>query len=260
MKKNSLTFLFLVIILFIFAGCSSNKDCSEFDTTYVKYGYDDAAKKCIPSQTIQENVCGNKIIEEDENFCNCPEDVQKTHPTLGCQGIKGEYLEYTCSSKDTCVMEKNDKPLSQTKVLEFKSNDLILNGEITLDTPYIINTYTTNPIKLDLELDYFTKTDTYKVKNIMIQKLEVIDKAKTKLGDVEANYLFKGIDDSTLLEFTLTDTSQYYTYLTFDLFLTITYDADVYDRNGNFIETQNKRVTLGSGLSKWPTINANLDP
>ena len=47
--------------------------------------------------------------------------------------------------------------------------------------------------------------------------------------------------------------------MTLNFLFTVLYDVDLYDNNGQYLSTENKRVIISSGISNWDVINANLD-
>ncbi len=65
--------------MFVFSGCGA-PDCTEQDSTYTKYTYDEELKECKVLKQIPEDECGNNVAEEGETFCNCADDIMKTLP------------------------------------------------------------------------------------------------------------------------------------------------------------------------------------
>ena len=121
MKFKSLILIFFLSFILIFSSCSKAQDCSTQDTKYEKYQFNTDTKSCEVSKTIKKDICGNNVIEEGETYCNCKQDVIKSHPVLGCDGTLGDYLEKSCSEQNECILIQNNKVVEKTKSIELKN-------------------------------------------------------------------------------------------------------------------------------------------
>lgn len=253
MKK---LFLLLVPILILLSGCGEDPDCSENNTDYVTYKYDAESESCVVASTVQKDVCGNSIIEEGENYCNCAKDVSVSHPILGCEGSVGDYVEKVCRS-EVCVYDVNSKVVSQTKIIDFQGEGIGFKGEIKLGNPLVFNTYTPSTIELTIEPSFIAESDTYKLKNIKVNSLEILDESQTKLADINYGEIIEGFDTSITKKFELEPINRYNQEVTLIMYFSVTYDAEIYDGIGTLVRTDTKRETVSGGLG-WSAINPDF--
>ncbi len=258
MNFKRLFFPFSIIFLIFLSACSGPVDCSSQDTSYVKYTYDSEQELCVVSNQIQKDVCGNGIIEDGESFCSCAKDVPKVHPTLGCNGEEGEYLEYTCSSEQTCVLAQNKQIVEQTKSLEFKNSDVVFSARVNLNKPFIQNLYNENKVVLDIELLKLPQTSS-RISGIIIDEIliensqgiiyssNVLNKAFTTLGSKQDN-----------LEFSLSDTTKYKSSESLKFKVLVSYTKEFLDSKGAVTKTENKVETLTASLGTWEIVNPNF--
>lgn len=261
MKFKFNIFFIFVLFALIFSGCSK-EDCSLKDTTYKKYSYDETSKTCVVSKTIKENVCGNTIVEDKETFCNCPKDVIKTHPTQGCTGTLGTYLEKSCSIEKTCVLKQNEKVVMQPKSVEFKNSDLTINTIFKLNLPYIQNSYDENKIELEVKL-FKLNTQGVNIKNIEVKEISFEDANAIMLGNVVYNEkidMTNNLLSKKIIGFS--DVSKYEKKEAIKIKMIVTYDKEYLDSSGKVTKTElNKIETLIGSLGTWTIINPNLyDP
>ena len=256
MIKKNIFFVFLVCFVLVFAGCS-DVDCSTLDTTYEKYSEVDG--ECI-AKKIDRDVCGNDIAEEGENYCSCSEDVPKSHPLLGCEGSKGDYLEKMCSD-DECVLKQNDKVVPQKKSIDFKNSDVHFKGDFIINVPFIINSEDDN--KISVELEYFkqiakgSEIKDLTVKNLIIKNSNLIEFAEIVYNQKVAQgqgYTFRKI------EFDIADTTKPEIKESLRAELIISYTIDRFNSRGELEKSEDKIETLVGGLGFWTIINANHLP
>ncbi len=258
MKFKFNIFFIFVLFLLIFSGCSK-EDCSLKDTTYKKYSYDETSKTCVVSKTIKENVCGNTIIEDKETFCNCPKDVIKTHPTAGCTGTLGTYLEKSCSEEKTCVLKQNEKVVMQPKSVEFKNSDFTINGVFNLNLPYIQNTYDDNKIEIELKL-FKVNTQSVNIKNIIVKEVTFEDANAILLGTVVYNEEIDMAKSSlSKKSIAFSDVSKYEKKEAIKIKMVVTYNKEFLDSTGKVTKTETAKIeTLTGSLGTWTIINPNL--
>lgn len=252
--------IFFIFVLFalIFSGCSK-EDCSLKDTTYKKYSYDDTLKQCVVSKTIKENVCGNAVIETGETFCNCPKDVIQTHPTLGCTGTLGTYLEKGCSEEKMCVLKQNEKVVMQPKSVEFKNSDITFNTIFNLNLPYIQNSFDENKVEIEVKL-FKLNTQSVNIKNIIVKEITFEDANSIILATAVYNEqidMSKYTLSKKVVEFS--DVSKYEKKEAIKVKLVVTYDKEYLDSTGKVIKNENSKIeTLIGSLGTWTIINPNL--
>lgn len=255
--KFNIFFIF-VVFAFIFAGCSK-EDCSLKDTTYKKYSYDETLKQCIVSKSIKENVCGNTIVEDGETFCNCPKDIIKTHPTSGCSGTLGIYLEKSCSEEKVCVLKQNSKVVMQPKSVEFKNSDLTINTVFKLNLPYIQNSFDENKVEIEVKL-FKVNTQGVSIKNIEVKEISFEDANAILLGTAVYNEpidMTNNVLSKRVLEFS--DVSKYEKKEAIKVKMVITYDKDYLDNSGKVTKSETGKIeTLIGSLGTWTIINPNL--
>jgi hypothetical protein len=258
MKQNKtklIIFLILILSLFLTA-CSKEIDCSQKDTTYEKFTWDSELEKCT-SQKIEKNVCGNGIIEGNENFCNCPNDVPQGHPEKGCSGTIGDYLEKSCNSKKECVLDANEKIIQQTKSVEFKNSDITINSKISYNQPYAFNTDKKNEIEIDMSL--FKLREGVNVKNLIVKELRIEDTGSNLLASTTYTQGLEKIDDKlSNKKLELSQRNNYETKLNLRLKLEVTYTLEYLDRDGLVTKTENKVETLQGSLGNFHMINPNF--
>ena len=174
---------FIAIILFVIAGCSSElPDCSEQDTKYVNYSYDENEEKCVVSNKLDKDVCGNGIKEEGETYCGCPEDVRKDAPIEegGCSGDKGEFLSYQCSQENSCELKVTEKVKENSKLLEFRQGgDFSFDAEVFYNTPFMVDRH---EVKLEIMLKDILNNENVKVKDLKIVKAYIVTQDDELLG------------------------------------------------------------------------------
>ena len=247
-----ISFLSLTILL---AGCSSDVDCSTKDTTYTKYGLNEETGECEVVEELEEDVCGNGVKEDGETYCNCEEDVGKEHPEDGCFGEVGQYLENACSQANQCVVQENSKVTSQTKQLEFRTNDLEIKGEFTLDSPYITSEDLNNAIEMQLQL-FSVDQDEKNVKNIKVQSVQFFNRDDVKLAQSNLGQSFSGMGstlnpESVVLE-PLPEREEDISLI---VNIPITYTVEHLDREGKVERTEQKIEELRESLGRWTFIN-----
>lgn len=253
MKK----FLLLILVLFI-SACSSQVDCSEQDTTYQKYSYDESLKECVVSKSIQRDVCGNKIMESGETYCNCEEDVSKTHPENGCFGTAGEYVELACNSKEQCVEFKaEDKVVSQSKKVTFKNSDLTFEGIFQIEVPIVINT--DDQTRLPLEVELFKTSSSVSIRDVVVNSISLDSFSGIQFSSVDYNQeLAKPGDKLLVKDFTLSGVSDYSSRQRLSLTMKVSYIRETIDSKGEIVKSENKIESLKADLGTWEIINPKL--
>lgn len=253
--KYFFSILFLSILL-IFSGCSK-EDCSTLDTTYKKYGFDEEQDKCIIIKSIEENKCGNGIAEEsDGGACKCPKDVALTHPKFGCSGTLGDYLDKACV-KNECVYSQNDKVIEQTKSIEMKNSDVVLESRVSLNTPFILNSADNNKIKYEVSLVKFPSTSS-NIKDLTVKEIKIENSNGLLLGSVDVNQKLATIGSSVSKQIEISDTNKYSTTDTIKTKLTISYTKEYLDSKGTVTKTENKIETIVGTVGKYEIINPNF--
>lgn len=257
-KKFSL-FLLVALSLFLFSGCGEEIDCSSQDSTYIKYKLNEDTDICEVAKEIPEDECGNEIPEEGETYCNCPKDVGKSHPKLGCFGSKGTYLNKSCDDfTKTCVLSQNNKVVKETKSLEFKNSDLVFNTRAEYNTPFILHTVENNEISLEISLLKFGSSSK-NYKNIFVKELRIEDSKSNILATIDYDQQVTGVG-STLkpMSTALADTKEYDFTSTLKFKLVVSYEIEYLDSQGYVTKTVPKIETLSSSLSKFKIINPNF--
>lgn len=257
MKSKTLFYCALFSLMFIFAACSSsNEDCSEMDSTYVKYGYDSSSGECRIIQTIQQNVCGNGIAEQGETFCNCPQDVPRSHPLYGCSGSVGDYLENTCNSQQQCVLEQNDKVVSQTRKVEFRNSDVTFEALLSIDSPYITNIDNVNPVQVNLE--FFRSATNSNIRDVEVRRLDVETTNSILLASVEYGDQVTVGQSLQTKYFEFAPTISYSTRQSIRARLVISYTKDFLDSRGSVTRSEDRVETLTASIGTWEIINPSF--
>ncbi len=252
----SLKSLFLIILLagiIALGGCSSEKkDCSNYGDQYHIYSYNKDTGKCELIRVIKKG-CGNGIIEEDENACNCPEDVNLNDPEHGCSGTKGDYLNKECKNKK-CVLVPNDNVVETTKTLNIKDSYLNFIVEITADKPYITNSFKDSIMKIKINL-FDTKEG---ISDVKIEAIRVIDSYSNLLGSSETPITIKE-SESITKTLKLNPYSDFYKKTKVRVELYVSYKLHKYDSQGNEIYVSDQKSILKGDLGYWDFINAKID-
>ncbi len=241
----------------VLAGCS-DVDCSTLDTTYEKYSEVDG--ECV-AKKIERNVCGNGIPEDGENYCSCPNDVPESHPVLGCEGTKGDYLEKMCSDNDECVLKQNDKVVPQKKSIDFKNSDVHFKGDFIINVPFIINSEDDN--KIGVELEYFKQiAKRAEIKDLTVKSLIIINSNSIEFAEIIYNQEVTQGQGYTFRkkEFEIADTTKPEIKESLKAELTISYKIDRFNSQGELQVSEDKLETLVAGLGSWTIINANHFP
>lgn len=262
MKFKTLFLILIVFCLFLFSGCSQ-EDCSLKDTDYKKYSFDDSVGECVLSESIEKNKPDNGVIEKGENYCNAPKDVPKAHPTLGCTGKIGDYIEKQCNEKTkACEYAQNEKVISQKKVIDFKNSDLIIQADINLNTPFVLNTSDKNKVSVVLSLFKTIESPTILVKDIVIKSFSIKNSAGTVYAEYDFNKPLKNIGDKlNKIELSLAQTNTYEKKEKLDLVLVVSYSKDYFDKDGVLTKNEPKSAeTLRNSLGTWTIINPKFDP
>lgn len=252
MRLKNFIIIFLFFFFFIISGCSKI-DCSEKDTTYQKFTLDEQSGECVP-HNIQKNVCGNRVAEEGENFCNCPKDV----PTNDCQGKIGDYLIKKCNEDTkTCGLYQNEKVILVNKELDFKNSDMTIVGDISLNNPFILNSDDKNKVKIKLTLFKYSTVPTIVIRDIILETFSIENNVNTKFGSYEFNnIIFKKIGDkSPIFEIGLFDTDKYISKENLRFNLVVSYVKDTYNNQGDIILSEPKKEILVSSIGQWNIIN-----
>ncbi len=257
MYKKIITILTILITLTFISACSQ-EDCSLKDTTYEKFTFNKELGECV-SKKIKENVCGNKIPEDKETYCNCPSDVKKTHPIYGCSGTTGEYLENTCNEKTKiCGLYQNKKVVNENKELQFKNSNIIINGNFNLNRPFILNTQDNNKVEIQLSL-FNTPSTSKNIEKIIIKDISIENSKGVKLGKYIFNKELINIGDKTdSIKIELADTIKAESKETLKIKINIEYTIEYLDSKGEITKTENKIETLTSSLGSWEFINPNF--
>ena len=243
---------FLAVLL-ILAGCSSIPDCSAQNTQYVTYAFNEDSARCEVVDQVEEDVCGNGVQEDGETYCNCQEDVNKEHPELGCFGEKGEYLENMCV-EEQCVVQQNDKVVSQTKQLEFRNSDFTIKAELEYNSPYITSEDVESEIGIRLEL--FSTNQDRNIKNIRVQSVEFFNRDDIKLAESNLGTTFSG-QGSVLsprpVEFSPLGVQEDDVLIT--VVIPVTYTVEYLDRDGSVSRSEQKTEDLRESLGRVTFIN-----
>ncbi len=259
MKSRYIFSIFLLLLMLVFAGCSE-EDCSLQDSTYEKFSYDNDKGECV-GQTIKKDVCGNGVADGDETYCSCPKDVAQAHPTLGCKGSKGDYLEKSCDTPTkTCILSQNDQVVETTKSVELKNSDLIFDARINYYMPFIINSFDENRLELDISLFKFPSSSS-NMKNIVVNEVKVEDSRGNLLGNAIYGESIVAVDDKLKIKrIELAGTSKYETIETIKIKLDVSYDKEYLDTKGVPTgKVDNKREILSASISKFEIINPTFE-
>ncbi len=260
--KKIFSFLFLLILVIFISGCgTSEEDCKKLDTTYKKYYLDEESGECL-YKTLKKDICGNGVIEEGETYCNCPKDVDKSNPKLGCDGVLGDYLEKTCNKETKkCEYFQNNKVVLETKVLEFKNSDIIIEGEFKLNRPFIINSADNNVLSVKLSLFNILESSNKKITNIKVKSISIINGKNILFGNFDFNKNLNNIgDELPEAKIKLNDISSYKSRENLKIKLVISYIKTYIGSNGEITKTENKVETLSQSLGYWEIINPNFEP
>jgi len=256
-EVKSLLFLFVILSLLFFSGCS-DVDCTKKDTTYEKYSFSEQEDKCVISSRIEKDECGNGIAEDGETYCNCKKDVSKTHPEFGCDGDIGDYLEKSCND-DTkeCDLFQNKKVIEEEKSLQFKNSDVIFDVRVTLMNPFILNSADKNKIKVDISL-FKLPSISNNIKNIVIKEFKIENSQGVLLGNKVYNEQISNIGDKvSTVEIALNDIKKYSSLETLRVKLDVSYTKDTISR-GEVVKTEDKIETLISSIGRVEIINPNF--
>ncbi len=257
--KSKFLVLIILILVFLLSSCGKKEvDCSSYNTNYKKYSYDEESKECVLVEEIEKDICGNGVIEEGETYCNCEKDVPKDHETLGCNGSKGEYLEYSCNENKECVLLPNEKVVNMNKKLEgIRNNDLELDVNLKYTEPFITNLKERNSV-LEIDIQLYKKDPN--VKNLKVESIEILDEDNIQLGKTILNTLLS-FDNKISKKFKFTEgLKEFKEEKNIEVVITLIYQYEKYDRDGNIIETLDKKERLSGRLYRIPIINAKLDP
>ena len=253
--KRNFFFVATFSLLILFAGCSgSDFDCSERDTQYIKYGYDPETRTCVVIQTIRMNECGNGVIEEGENHCNCPRDVPASHPLLGCEGTIGDFVEKACK-QNKCAVLQNSKVVDQTRNVEFRNSDLTFNSEFTLGVPFVLNTEDNNRVEIKLNL-FRTASGNTRISNIRVGELVLENTGGIRYGSVNYNQRVDSVGTSLpSVSMELSDTTRYSVRENLRARLTVSYTRDILNNAGEVTRSEDKIETITSSIGTWEIIN-----
>lgn len=205
-----------ISFLLLFAGCGEEvKDCSSMNTQYKYYSFDEETQSCILSNEIEKDVCGNDVKEDDETYCNCPEDVADKTLSIedgGCSGNKGDYLEYSCSEEtNTCELEVTDKVKQNSKLLTLKEgSEVEFDVKINYYTPFMLDRHN---IEVEILLKNFRNDEDGIVENIMLRKAYIVNSDDELLGEIDINKELEKQYDTMNLEIPLNT----FTFDTFDI-------------------------------------------
>ncbi|MCA9459540.1 MAG: hypothetical protein KC589_02585 [Nanoarchaeota archaeon] len=245
--KFKILFLFFLSFIF-FVSCSGElPSCSDKDTDYVKYAWNDETKACEVIKKISKNKCGNGVQEGSESYCNCPSDVDKDLPMEngGCSGNKGDYLEYICNEKKLCELEITDKVKKTPKSLLLRSGaDVILGTKVNYYVPFMLDRHN---VEVELSLNDFLNKETQSVKNIIVRTISIETQSKEFLGSVTLNKKFSEkfekidakipLDAFTLDTFNKDMKSVY-------VKVQLSFDKVTYNSNGEELRTETKEIIL----------------
>ena len=255
--KKLFNFLF-VFFLVILVSCSNNSfDCSSYDTNYEKYTYDMESEKCILTEKIRENICGNSILEEDETYCNCPTDVLKEHPNLGCFGSEGEFLENICSDKLECVLSENEKVSQETKEVVFKNSEINIKADMTIKKPFIINAVEDNKINFEFEL-FEVQTNRVAISNIILKEIVIKDSKGVVIASKDIDKNLAKIDDKINEDLEVNNMGEYSNNLNMKAELIVDYRKVSLNSQGEEIKSENKREILKYSLGYYIILDANF--
>jgi len=256
-KKISLI-LVVVFSLFFLSSCSQ-EDCSLKDSTYTKFGFDKGLGECVVIKEIPKDKCGNEIAEDNENFCNCPKDVSKTHPTKGCTGEKGDFLSMSCNEKTkTCGLYENEKVVSESKVLLFKNSDVQIQVELDLNNPFVLNSDDNSKAEVLVSL-FNLPSQTNVINELIVENFAIDNTKNTRLLDYDFNGKLMNIgEELKLVKVPFKDTTKYESKESLKAKLTISYQRDIYSSSGDFVRSENKKETLTAPIGYWTFINPNF--
>lgn len=243
----------LLAFFLILAGCSSIPDCSTQNTQYVTYAFNEDSAQCEVVEQVEKDVCGNGVQEQGETYCNCQEDVNKEHPELGCFGEKGEYLESMCV-EEQCVVQQNEKVVSQTKQLEFRNSDFTIKAELEYNSPYITSEDVESEIGIRLEL--FSTNQDRNIKNIRVQSVEFFNRDDVKLGESNLGTTFSGqgsVLSPRSVEFSPLGVEEEDVFIT--VVLPVTYTVEYLNSDGSVSRTEQKTEDLRESLGRITFIN-----
>lgn len=251
---KSIFFLFLLsVTLLLFSGCGDEIPiCSEQDTTYTKYLWDEDIEECIVSKEITENVCGNGIKEDGETYCSCPDDVSNKELPIdqgGCSGNKGDFLEYKCSDETKqCELKITEKVKKISKLLTLKSgSSFAIDGQVNYFVPFMKDRHT---VDIDFMLKNILDTPDIKIKDLTIRKVYLVTQANELLGEKTIDKKFKDLYDN------------FKTSISLDSFSIDTFNVDMRNTNLKVLisytkETYSKTDGVYS-LSKSENLNIEI--
>ncbi len=247
--------IFFFSFLLIISACSNQEiDCSEYDTTYVKYKYDAESEKCEVLKNIPQDECGNGILEKGEDKCSCPEDFKISNPDDACTGNLGDFLNYKCNKNDECVLFQNEKVIPQSKDIEFKNNDLNFRVIFTINNPLIINVE--DDSRIEVSVMYFKNTNGFKYKDIIVKELSLEDSTNTILGkaiyEEKLDEIGQKVKDKKI---EISAITKYEEKIPIRANLIISYTKETYDNKGELIKSEEKIETLKNSLGTYTIIN-----
>lgn len=190
---NSKSYLFLLFLssLLILSSCSGElPNCTDKDTDYVKYDWNEELKSCEIIKKIDKNKCGNGVQEGSETFCNCPKDVDKKLDIEegGCSGNKGDYLEYVCNDKKICELEVTDKVKKNSKLISLKSgSNFAIDAQVYYYLPFMLDRHN---VEVEFLLKDIADTKTIKVRDVIIRKIYLVTQSKDLLSSQTSNAQF----------------------------------------------------------------------
>ncbi|NQZ85030.1 MAG: hypothetical protein HRU03_04900 [Nanoarchaeales archaeon] len=261
-NKTNIFFLILTLLTLTFAGCSKIPDCTELNTQYEKYQLNEDTTTCELYKSVDKNSCGNGIAEEDndETFCNCAEDVPSSHPTLGCEGNKGEYLEYVCSAQETCELQQNNKVISQEKAVVFKNSDVTFRANFNINVPFILDIKDNNKISVNLEYFKGPASSSIKLRNLVVKEMVLKNSAAIIFGtQIYSEQLSTTGRKLQTKYFELAQTTRYETKESLQVELIVSYSRDIFDSKGELVKTEDKIETLKTSIGSWKIINPNFE-
>lgn len=262
MKINLFFFIGLVGIFLLLSGCSGeDPDCSKHNTDYVKYSYNSENKKCEPSKTIEEDVCGNGVKEDGETYCNCDDDVSKGDPIDGCDGELGDFLEKSCKlvgGKQECVLSENDKVVPQRKSVEFGNSDITFKGEFVLDSPFILESFDNNKMSF-INMELFKTSTSYQFDEILVKEIIVQNSADIVFAklDYEEYVMDKG-DSLPPKEFDINPTKEYLSKESLEAIMVVHYTKRSIKSTGEIGKPEEEVVELKQSLGRWEIINPSF--
>jgi len=256
---NVLLVILLLLTIILLSGCGQKPNCSQYNTKYKTYSYNEKTGQCVLIKSIPKNVCGNGIPEPGETYCNCPQDVSATNPQYGCSGSVGKYLVHKCDNNKKCGLFPNKSIVYITKDLTYlKDSYVFLDLKLTIQNPIIYNTEQNTKIKYDLSLFNVASSRSLNITNIHIDSIYLIDSSSNVYAEADLN---KDLTLNNNLEgfLNIDEFNGFDIHKYLYLVVTLSYVKHFYN-NGKEIKKETIKTRFKQSLGNWELINGRNAP